>query len=251
MALFAAISTLLCLQVTAMNPINFDENYIEKQTLKDELTEAASKNDLSAFDTLVKKFMSKKPDQEQKYKILQIKTQDEGYTALHLAVKSDDIEMVKQLLFGLSLYQKYDIVSSNTCIGTALMIAAYMKNVQIINLLLDGFSEEQKYALLRTQHLNKTALHIATDRVSRDALEALLAPLAIRKQLELGTTAQTFLDLLNIKNEDGITVLELAQKNKLDSIVKYLTTVLHRANKIIERQEKSKAQIERKLKIQN
>lgn len=170
-------------------------------------------------------------DPDEKFELLKVSF--EGRTALYWAVYESNQDAVRLLLESLSIDQKYTVLKINDIDnGTTVFHWIMLKgNCKIAKLLLAGLSIEQKFAILRIEK-GWTALHLSAAKGSLATLQALLESLVLQVKPEYWHRAQTFLNLINMKNNNNQTALQIAQKKNFGAVVVYFKTVENKAQEV-------------------
>lgn len=163
-----------------------------------------------------------------------------GRAPLHIAVKKRKVALVQRLLRGLSEPYRYQLLVQQAGLKYTPLHEAlsFSDNKEIIAALFAGLGKQAIAQLLALRDIaQRTPLHMAIIKGNRATFEALLEPLAL--SIETVRQAQGLLDLLNMKDSDGKTVVALAQERNKDGVVQYLNTVRERAEKVLLRQQQN------------
>lgn len=220
LSLFVAIGMLSCAGMGGMDiweaarqgRLQMVKNFVENGTKVDEkgfegetpLHSAASGGNLAVVKYLVEKGAD-------------INEHGDYGTPLHLAARRDHLDVVKHLI-----ENGAQIDAQNNEGETPLHDASYCCRLEIVKYLIE------KGAQIDKQNNNgETPLHFAARwwEGHLEVVKAICEPLL----RGLNQQPQRLLKLLGMKNNEGTTAVALAQENKLQDIVIYLTHITEKA----------------------
>lgn len=165
---------------------------------------------------------------DQKFEVL-----NRADTLFVYAVLGEHQQILDLMLAGLSVRQKYQLllIRDERYGYTAFDWAFDCKNFDLIRNLLNGIEPESLVLALKSPRFNCTVLHRVVQRSSQEGLEAFLGDQVLLLRQGNERSARFLVELFKEVDEKGNTVLQVAQANGPDEMVKYLQDLQDQAKR--------------------